>query len=79
MFEVPMFVWTSVKKKSFVQQLKKNETKKVMLDDVFHSVLDLFGFPEKYLNKKRSFFSYSFQPKKRLVYGKDFDDFFPKK
>lgn len=79
MFEVPMFIWTDVKKKAFIKRLQENETKPLMLDDVFHSVLDLFEFPEKYLNKKRSFFSETFKPKKRLVYGKNFDEFFPKK
>lgn len=75
--EIPFIVWVSDSYKelnqSKYQEMSKNLTMPYMTDDLFHSILDFMNISSTQLDTTRSLFSRNYIPRKRIIYGKDYD------
>lgn len=74
MFEVPMLYWGKQPSSSVKSALQKNSDQPMMLDEVFHSVLDLMGVDTLVVNQAKSAFSSKYESKLRIVYGEPYCD-----
>jgi heptose-I-phosphate ethanolaminephosphotransferase len=77
MLEIPYIFWLSDSyQKMFpasYQTAKANTSVPYMLDDGFHTVLDLIGVDFDAYDAKSSIMSDQYEPKERIVYKKDYD------
>jgi len=77
--EVPFFVWISPSlihlQKNIISVLKTNTNKPYMIDDLFHSVMDLNSIQSKFLEPKRSIFNELFDASRPRIMenGIDYD------
>ena len=76
MFEIPMFIWSSVKyNKNKVFNF--NLDNKYMTDDLIHSIADISGIKSKEIDFTRSIFNEKFKARKRIILDSvDYDTFF---
>lgn len=75
-FEIPLILWQSSKFKNHCL-LANNLNKKYMIDDLFHSIADLYAIEANEIDETRSIFSSKFKARKRIVFDTiDYDGFF---
>ncbi|WP_162880214.1 phosphoethanolamine transferase [Mariniflexile rhizosphaerae] len=73
MFEIPFILWES-KDYKLKNNIKIELNRPYMTDDLFHSIADLCGIDNKYVDLERSIFSKSFKNRKRVILNnKDYD------
>lgn len=77
MVEIPFIAWTSSQyrqRRPFqFANIENNLDKPYLLDDAFHTMVELMGMETTLLHKSRSLASENYQAKPRLIYGKDYD------
>lgn len=75
--EIPFVVWLDEQYKHQAplkyMNMHMNLGMPYMTDDLFHSTLDLMGINSPIFDKRRSLFSSNYTPRKRLIYGKDYE------
>ena len=75
--EIPFLAWVSESFKDRnrykYSQMRHNLNMPYITDDLFHSMIDFMSISSPQLDPHHSIFSAEFIPKKRMVYGKDYD------
>ena len=81
MFEIPFWVWCSPAYKQRypekIASLADNRHQPLVLEDMFHFVIDALDVKTSYLRHDRSWWRDEFVVRPRKVYGKDFDHWKP--
>ncbi|MDO6564102.1 sulfatase-like hydrolase/transferase [Amphritea sp. 1_MG-2023] len=77
MVEIPFITWfsdqylqTNTKK---IETLKDNRSQPAMLDQFFHYALSLMSIDSDIINARKNLFSNQYQPRERIVYGRNYD------
>lgn len=77
MVEIPFIFWRNHTYQTFFsetdQQLQENTEQPMMLDDYFHFGLCFMQINSDLLQSQRALCSEQYQPKPRMIYGKDYD------
>jgi len=78
MFDIPFVLWQSNKFKED-SQIKFDESRKYMIDNLFYSIADLLSITAKETDSSKSIFSKHFKQRKRIIKRNiDYDTFFKK-
>lgn len=77
MVEIPFIMWANPLFKNeysgLLAEAKNQKNAPVVLDDLYHTILDLSGIKSPRVNIERSFIRKEYVPVKRMVYGRDYD------
>lgn len=75
--EIPFIVWLSEtfkeERQLDFQDISGTTNHSFMTDDLNHALLNLMGIETPLLDKEKSLFSKNYKPKKRILYGQDYD------